>query len=244
MKLTSYVSVGAVALLATLSPLQAQPAIASTTSLTTLTGNHFELQFDGAANTFFGAPALRGNSVSFSPTNFFAMQTGPGANFSRATFNFQINLAPGYSLAGIRYAERGDFWSVGTGSNVAATGQVRVFDLDRPLTNESKASLTDNAALFSNRNSNTSVNWDSNAFIDLRKPIWAASDSLSVTIESLLLGYNISGGVLSFIEQKFAGIQFDVIPDPIAPVPEPTQWASLVLGLILVARVVSKKKFS
>ena len=232
-----------VAIATALSPVLSQAATAPSTT-TILSGNHFELKFDGAAETLFGTPTVRGNNVSFSPTNFFASQSGQGSNFTRASFNFQINLAQGYSLASIRFVERGDFWSVGSGSNVASTGQVRVFDLDRPFTNEDKAGLNDNAIRFANRNSSSSINWDSEAFIDLRKPSWAASDSLSVTIESLLLGYNVAGGVLSFIEQKFAGLQFDVVADPIAPVPEPEQWATLLFGLALVLRFASRKNLA
>jgi hypothetical protein len=207
----------------------------------TVTGDRFTIVYDNAASSLLGAPSIVGNFITFSPTDFFAEQVNAGIDFSRATFNFKLNLLPNSQLDAVRFVNSGDYWSMGSGSNVNAAGQLRVFDMANPLLNNSISQLASNTSL-GQRDTAGTVNWSNSALIDLRAPQWNTSTSLSITIENLLMGYNTSAGLLSFIEQKFTAIELDVVAGTgVPPVPEPAHWASIIVGLLVVSRVVQKR---
>jgi hypothetical protein len=211
----------------------------------TETGNHFQITYDPASAGLFGSPILGGgNYLSFSPNQFSASQSNTGFDFSHATFNFRLKLDPGYHLSGLSFHESGNFWMMGAGSSVNVGGQIQVFDTDKPLSNMASQALARPINL-DQRESALPLNWSSVASIDLTNSQWLNANSLSITVNSLLYGRNGPNGVLSFIEQKFGGIELDVIKNgsaPVSPVPEPAHWASLLIGLGFVARVVQRRQ--
>lgn len=207
----------------------------------TVRGDQFTIVYDDTTSGLLARPSILGNFITFSPTQFFAEQLNQGIDFSRATFNFKLNLAPNAQLDAVRLFNSGDYWAMGPGSNVYVGGQLRVFDEANPMVNNRVAQLVSTDS-FSQRNTPGSVDWSNSAVVDLRAPQWNAASSLSITIENLLMGYNTAGGLLSFVEQKFTAIELDIGTGPgVPPVPEPAHWASIIVGLLVVSRVVQKR---
>jgi hypothetical protein len=196
-----------------------------------------------------GTPTLGSEYLSFSPFRFSATQTAPGLSFAQDTFNFRLNLAPGWQLNGITYNTSGDYLLMGSGPSVNASGNLQVFDINNALTNQAQATLSRPANL-SSRDTPTAVDWASNAFVDLRSAQWKNVSSLSITVDSLLFGQVGANGMLAFVQQKFGGLDFDIVKattppvgpvPPPAPVPEASEWFMLLAGLAVITYFARSK---
>jgi hypothetical protein len=93
-------------------------------------------------NPLFGAPTVSGDTLDFSPNNFFAaVQPGPGGDLTDGLLKFRGVSLPGFAMENIKFAEGGAFSTTGFGTNatfvdVGAVGFIDVFEVDNVLINK------------------------------------------------------------------------------------------------------------
>lgn len=201
----------------------------------TLTGATVSFTYDSALSGLFGAPAVAGDVLFFTPTTYKA-QSFNGSGFASAsqTFNVTVNARPGYLVSAVNLNEDGDYYNIGAGASVAVGGKVYVRDLESPLapaafgTIKPALPLTDVTSL---ANFET-TNWTSHAGIAIPAG-WGGADGVvggvNVTIQNILLASTMTSGSAAFIEKKFVALSMVT-----APVPEPETYAMLLTGLALV----------
>lgn len=195
----------------------------------TLTGDHFTASYDEAlVDPLYKTALLSGSqdTVYFLPTKLAAV-TGGGSTSTTAALQFSLTIAPGYSFAGIEFAENGDYFLSNRGV-VGATATLQATNLDTPAT----------------------------VLLDLASPAfgvaggstpWALSgllgsgglgvpQTLTVDFENTLHAEPSSG--IAFIQKTYVG--FRVLTEPNA-VPEPSGLA-LLLGGGLAAWAVRRRR--
>lgn len=195
----------------------------------TLAGNTVDFTFDDALLGLFGPAGVSGDVLYFTPTGFSAESlNGAGFALTHATVNIQVAARDGWMFSGIGLTERGDYLLLGTGGMADVTGQMRVFDVARPLVDMTAAIQSavplDLAGL-------PTRNWTAGATLDLSA--WDTARTLNVSIENLLLASTVGGSPsLAFVEKKFVGLAPDMIA--VTPVPEAETWTMMLAGLGLV----------
>ncbi len=201
----------------------------------TVAGSTVNFTFDSALSGLFGAPAVAGNVLFFTPTTYKA-QSFNGSGFASAsqTFNVMVNARPGYLVSAVDLNEDGDYYNIGANASVAVGGKLYVRDIESPLapaafgTIKPALPLTDVTSL---ANFET-TNWTSHAGVAIPAG-WGGADSVvsgvNVTIQNILLASTMTSGSAAFIEKKFAGLSVVT-----APVPEPDAYALFLVGLGLV----------
>lgn len=195
-----------------------------------LYGANFDISYDDALLGLFGTPTIVGNSVQWFPSGspgFTASTSGFDTTvFANSTFAVKITADAGYQLTGASLSEAGDYLVFGTGSMVAATGQLRMTSLS-PSAPTVVDSIAPTGAFSSGTFGDPTSNWSATADVALAAP----ADSANVSIQNILLAYggNVAGPRLAFIEKKEVTLAVGV-----APIPEPATWAMMATGAILL----------
>lgn len=212
-------------LTAVLGLLAAAPAQAA---IVTLSGSTVNYTFNDSLLGLFGTPSISGNTLYFTPINFYAQSlNGAGYSLTRDTVNVQVSAKAGYTLDALNLQETGDYQLLGRKSNVNVGGQIRVFSLSQPL-NQLTDSVTPTAPL--NLKGSSTHDWTAVAGIDLTQhPSSYSASPINVTLENLLTADTLKKNTLAYIEKKSIGL--DVIT---SPVPEVKDWALMLAGLGLV----------
>lgn len=204
----------------------------------TLVGTNVSFTYDDALVGLFGTPTLVGDSLIFTPTDFFAESSnGTGVVMTNETLNIRITANPGYQFSGVSLTERGDYYLIGSDAEVAVGGQIRVIDLDDPISNEVTGAIAATAPLdvHTTLSGFVTTNWTATASVLVPGAAagWGGADgvvdSVSLTIENLLLARTTAAGSSAFIEKKFTGSSMVV-----SVVPEAQTWTMLLAGLGLV----------
>jgi hypothetical protein len=206
----------------------------------TLSGLNFDLIYDDSLEGLFNTPTLIGNTVFFTPVNFFA-QSLNGAGFSTANSTINLKIIPNNNLtiSQLNLTERGDYQLMGANSFVTVAGQTRVFDVNNPF-QEITNSIVSNSNLA--LNDGATHNWQSSSMLDLTSNEWSDKD-INYTIENLLRAYTESkdvGPKLAFIEKKFVGSSISLV---VSTIPEP-QNSTMLLGGLGVLAVVMRRKLT
>jgi len=208
----------------------------------TLTGATVSFTFDSALSGLFGAPAVSGDTLFFTPTNYKA-ESFNGSGFASAsqTFNIAVNANAGYLVSAVNLTEDGDYYNIGPSAGVAVGGKLYVRDLASPvapvLIGKIKADVPLNDVT-SLANFET-TDWTSHTGVTIPAGWNKAGGFVSgvnVTIENILLAKSMNPVSAAFIEKKFVAL--DLIT---APVPEPTTDAMLLVGLGLVGVAVLRR---
>ncbi|MBW8372226.1 MAG: PEP-CTERM sorting domain-containing protein [Thiobacillus sp.] len=202
----------------------------------TLTGNAVDFSFDDALLGLFGQANVSGDTLYFTPVGFKA-QSLNGAGFALAndTMNIKMTARDGWSFAGLEVRERGDYLLLGTGSTADVGGQIRVFDVARPLT-DLTASIGASAPL--DLTGMPTHNWQANATLDLGD--WNDAQAVNVTIQNLLLVSTGTASSLAFVEKKFVGLTPFMLA--VTPVPEAQTYAMMLAGLGLVGGMAMRRR--
>ncbi len=202
----------------------------------TLTGNTVDFTFDEAMLGLFGQASLAGDSLYFTPDNFKAQSlNGGGYALTPATMNIRVSAHSGWAFNDVSLLEKGDYLLLGSGSEAAVTGQMRVFDTARPLT-DLTAGIVTGAPL--DQMGMTTHNWTSQTAIDLSS--WGSAQSINVTVENLLLASTQSPYSVAFVEKKFAALTPGL--RAVTPVPEAETYAMMLAGLGLVGLMVRRRR--
>lgn len=93
----------------------------------TLAGDHFSVSYDEAlVDPLYGTALLSGSqdTVYFLPVELAALTGGAPAS-TQAGLRFTVAIDPGYSLAGIEFAERGDYF-LSTAGTVGAKASLQL----------------------------------------------------------------------------------------------------------------------
>ena len=204
----------------------------------TLTGNTVDFNFDDSLLGLFGQASVAGDSLYFTPVDFAAKSSnGAGYGFTHETMNIKVKAHDGWSFSSMGLLERGDYLLLGAGGSVDVTGQIRVFDTARPLTE-----LTDNIQTTSplNLSGGPTHNWVANAGVDLSD--WSNTRAVNVTVENLLIAYPGASSSLAFVEKKFVGLT--PFMTPTTPVPEAETYGMMLAGLGLVGWMTRRRTLS
>lgn len=198
----------------------------------TMSGDNVDFIFDDALLGLNGKAQVRGDTLYFMPIDFDAKSlNGQGYVLANETMNILVSAHDGWSFAGVNLLERGDYLLLGEGGKVHVTGQMRVFDVAKPLVDLTSGivplSALDQTGL-------SMVNWASNSAVDLSSMHGASM--VNVTVENLLLASTTNPGTLAFIEKKWIGLSMDMdgLAHAATPVPEADAYAMLLAGLGLV----------
>jgi hypothetical protein len=205
-------------------------------SLVTLIGTDFDVRYDDSllSTSLFGTPYISGNTLFFTPVNFKAQSTS-AERYATAdsTINLQLLAHAGQQISAVSLIERGDYRLLGAQSFVEVTGQIRLFDLDRPL-NEDTATIVASGPM--TQADGVVHNWQSGAQIQTQgNPLLAGASNYNLTIQNILGAYTSSAEtgapVMAFIQKKNVIGNVSV---SVTAVPEPATWVMAMAGLLLI----------
>lgn len=233
--------IGRIALIGSLclvaAPAQAVPV--------TLAGTTVSFTFDDALLGLFGTPVVTGNVLTFTPTNFKAFSSNNNFVQASSTFNVAITANTGYQIAGANLTENGDYYLINPTSSlegVAVGGQLRLLDLEAPLTPAVIDPISATAPLTVTTTfpvGFATTNWTAtaNAAVPLG---WGGNDGIAtavnVTIQNILIASSLNATSAAFIEKKFAGLEIVT-----TPVPEAETYALFLAGLGLVGFMARRR---
>lgn len=200
----------------------------------TLDGEHFTISYDTAVLGLFGTPLLVDSSLVFAPGGSpgFSAQSGNGFDFTNSTFSFTIAADPGYKLTGFNLFEAGDYFLIGSSSQVSVGGQLRVKPLGgsaltAAISPVAPLTIQTGFPLF------TTSNWEAAASVSPTNPLGSAV----VSIENILGAFSPVGqGGYAFVEKKNIELGF-----VLTPIPEPESYAMLLAGLGLMGFVARRR---
>ncbi|MHB1248219.1 MAG: PEP-CTERM sorting domain-containing protein [Polaromonas sp.] len=202
----------------------------------TLAGNTVDFTFDDAMLGMFGQARLSGDTLFFNPVNFKTMSlNGAGYALTNDTMNIQVSAHAGLVFSTIDLVEKGDYLLRGSDSTAEVTGQVRIFDIAKPLVDVTASILP--AGLLDQTRVSTQ-NWVAGASADLTA--WNSAQSINVTVENLLLASTGAPSSLAFVQKKFVGLTPTLLA--VTPVPEAETYAMMLAGLGLVGFAVVRRR--
>ena len=205
----------------------------------TVVGSTFDITYDNALVGLFGAPMITGNQVAWFPSGSpgFSASAISDVKITNSTFVLQLTAKPGYTLTGFSLLEGGDYKFYGSGSFVAAGGELRA----TPLTPGGPTLIDD-------------IDITSGAFLPQATSFpfptrkWLAAATLALpagttqanaTVENILFVYaaDVTPGDYAFIEKK--DVFLTVMT---APIPEPETYALMLAGLGVVGFVALRRR--
>lgn len=200
----------------------------------TLDGEHFTISYETEVLGLFGTPELIDSTLVFAPggTPGFSARTSNGIGFTNATFSFKIAADPGYKITGFNLLEAGDYFLVGSSSEVSLSGQLRV----KPVGTSALTAPIVNAAPLTTQTSFqsfTTTDWEAAASVS---PTTSLS-SAKVSIENMFYSFaSSSQRGYAFIEMKNVELGF-----VLTPIPEPASYAMLLAGLGMMGFVARRR---
>lgn len=201
----------------------------------TLDGEHFTISYETEVLGLFGTPELIDSTLVFAPggTPGFSAKTSDGIVFTNATFSFKIAADPGYKITGFNLHEAGDYFLVGSSSEVSLSGQLRV----KPVgTSALTAPIVTAAPLTTTHTSFRSfptTDWEAAASVSPTTSLSTAK----VSIENMFYSFaSSSQRGYAFIEMKNVELGF-----VLTPIPEPASYAMLLAGLGMMGFVARRR---
>ena len=213
-----------IARLALISLLAMAPLIPAQAVPVTLSGNTVNYTFDDSLLGLFGTAKVAGDTLFFTPTQFKATSfNGQGLVSVTEDVDVQISLKPGFSFVSLGLVERGDYLLSGPGANTAdVSGALSLTDNTHTLT------LVLDSVSPLNIVGLPTHNWET-AVANLTG--WGSS--LDLSLSSTLSASTSQARGNAFVENKFVGIT-------VSTVPEPSTWAIMLCGFVLLRLVYRK----
>jgi hypothetical protein len=198
----------------------------------TLSGTTVDFSFDDSMLGLFGTAKVAGDTLYFTPTDFVAQSSnGAGYVLTNETINVEVTARQNYDFSNFGFTEKGDYLMLGSGTSVAVTGQVRLFDVANPNVDITSTLLPANPMTHVGVPTD---NWIAQNSTDLSA--WNTANTLNVTVENLLLASTSIPNSLAFVEKKYVGLSFVT-----TPVPEAETYAMMLAGLGLIGFVVRRR---
>ena len=199
----------------------------------TLAGSTVDFSFDDALLGLFGQANVAGDSLYFTPTEFFAKSlNGAGYALTNETINIQVSAHQGRAFSTFGFTEKGDYLMLGSGGSVDVSGQVRLFDVANPLVDITHSLQSANPLTHVGLPTD---NWIAQTSTDLSA--WNSARAINVTVENLMLASTSLPNSLAFVEKKFVGLSLIT-----TPVPEADTYAMMLAGLGLVGFAVAARR--
>lgn len=197
-------------------------APASSAALITLNAEHFSVTYDDAQAALYGQGFVSGSldTIYFQPSTLSALSGGSPAS-TPAPLQLSFTINPGYTFAGLNFAERGDYFLFGTGT-VGVDAALQAANAD------SAASVMLNlvpAVPLDVTGDSTQWEMTGSLMAGLGLP-----QTLRLTLDNELFA-SAPVGELSFIQKTYVGFQIVTVAQP---VPEPSTWALLLAGMLAV----------
>jgi hypothetical protein len=191
-------------------------AHASSAALITLDAERFSVTYDDAQAGLYGQGFLSGSldTIYFQPSTFSALSGGSPA-ITPASLQLTFTINPGYTFAGLNFAERGDYFLFGAGT----------VGVDARIQAVNAASVTLNPASVPLDITGNSIPWEVTGSL-------VAGLGLPQTLQLTLYNELFASapvGELSFIQKTYVGFQVVAVAQP---VPEPSSWALLLAGML------------
>ena len=197
----------------------------------TLSGTTVDFSFDDTLLGLFGQANVAGDTLYFTPTDFVAQSSnGAGYVLTNETINVEVTARQGYGFSNFGFTEKGDYLMLGSGTSVAVTGQIRLFDVANPNVDITSTLLPANPMTHVGVPTD---NWIAQTSTDLSA--WNTANMINVTVENLLLASTSIPNSLAFVEQKYVGLSFVT-----TPVPEAETYAMMLAGLGLIGFAVRR----
>lgn len=203
----------------------------------------FSFQYDDTLPNLFnlGIYEVSGDSLSFSPTNFFAYQNGvTGWNTANSTTPaITVTAKAGYSLNQISLFEQGDYYRIQSGSGMTTVKVAGEFIVNNVATKISNVSLADSMSaqgLFNDSEEFETSSWSYSTSVALN-----AAQSATAKVQNILkAGVNLGGTALdvAFIEKKLMMLSVQST-EVTAPVPVP--GAIWLFGTAFAGFLVSRR---
>ncbi|MBU1222294.1 MAG: PEP-CTERM sorting domain-containing protein [Gammaproteobacteria bacterium] len=195
-------------------------AHASPAALITLDAEHFSVTYDDAQAAPYGQGFVAGSldTIYFQPSTLSALSGGSPAT-TPASLQLSFTINPGYTFAGLNFAERGDYFLLGTGT-VGVDAAIQAVNADT-----SASVMLNLAPAVPLDMTGNSTLWDLTGSVvgGLGLP-----QTLLLTLDNELFA-SAPVGELSFIQKTYVGFQIVTVAQP---VPEPSTWALLLAGML------------
>lgn len=206
-------------------------AHASSAALITLNGNGFSASYDDAQEAQYGQGFLSGSldTIYFQPSAFSALSSGSPASAS-APLQLTFTIDPGYAFVGLNFTERGDYFLLG-GGTVGVDASLQAVNTDTAVS--VVLGLAPSAPLDL---AGASTPWMVLGGIASGLGVL---QNLQLTLDNELLA-SAPAGDLSFIQKTYVGFQVVTRAEPVS-VPEPSNWALLVAG-VLAALMAGRRR--
>jgi len=199
----------------------------------------FSYQYDDAVESLFdiGIYLVSGDTLSFSPTNFIAHQSGLAgwSTASSTTPLITVTAKEGYALSGLSLFEQGDYYRIQSGDNMTVAsvgGQFIVNDAPNQIGAQLPTSMSASGLFDGSETFQTSA-WSTESSVSLN-----SVESATAKVENILkAGVNLNATVLdeAFIEKKLMSLSASTVP-VVVPVPGAFWLFGTAITGVLVAR--------
>ncbi len=204
-------------------------------TMVSLSGDTVEYSFDDSyLSGLFGSYAISGDTLSFSPTEFYTKQIGVGLALNNATTPLiTVSAITGYSLTQLNLFEQGDYFRIQDGSDttfVSVGGQFIVNDTPNSITASNALNTVTSIQDLIAGNPLLTHAWTANNSVDLNK-----AQSATAKVENILLAGVVSGSTLNtaYIEKKLLNIGATTAPQ-VSPTPVPLPPAFWMFGTAMI----------
>lgn len=206
-------------------------AHASSAALITLNADRFSVTYDDAQTGLYGQGFLSGSldTLYFQPSAFSALSGGgPASTLASLQLSFTIN--PGYTFAGLNFAESGHYFLFGSGT-VGVDGSLQAVNADTAA-----SVILSLAPGVPPDVPGNSISWEATGSFGSGLGV---PQTLLITLDNELLA-NAPAGELSFIQKTYVGFQVVAVAEP-ASVPEPSSWVLLLVGMLAALLAGSRR---
>lgn len=196
------------------------PIAQAATVTVTDPNSDFSVTYNDDEAGAFGQLFLSNNTIFFIPDNFLvSSNNGDGFQMISETLNLQLNATtPGFTFDSFVLNEEGDYIVNGDGTQVSASGEMRVRAGDDPAT-----TFLSSFDFLANGDQGTATQqWNGTTVIDGSTQstnglsTWMGTEStVFLTLQNVLTASSDSAGDGAFIQKKFEGVSISVNPVPI-----------------------------
>ncbi|NNF16622.1 MAG: hypothetical protein HKN70_07725 [Gammaproteobacteria bacterium] len=185
----------------------------SATIVVTDPGSDFKVTYDDSEAGAFGTLVLVNNTIFFVPDDFTAESAnGAGQAFISETLNLQLDATTqGFTFDSFFLYEEGDYIVDGVGTEVSASGEMRVRDAFFPF----NSALSEFDFFASGDGGTGTQQWSGSTSIDGSSGWAPGTTSVLLTLQNVLTADSMSSGELAFIQKKFEGVQISVNEVPL-----------------------------
>jgi hypothetical protein len=180
----------------------------------------FTVTYDDAQTGLYGQGFLSGSldTVYFQPTAFTAFSAGNPVS-TQASLQLAITVNPGYTLTGLSFTERGNYF-LSAGGMVDVEASVEALESATSAT--SVLDLSPGSPLDQGGGSHY---WELTGVLPPFGP--GSPQTLLITFDNEVTSAPVGG--IGFIQKTYAGLRISTEP---AAVPEPSGWALLRAGAL------------